>query len=80
MRHKQLLERITSDPDVCFGKACIRDTRIWVSRILDELVEGATAEQILEKHPELEETDISACLAHGAEMTRINDFPPEPCK
>ncbi len=80
MRHKELLERITSDPEVCFGKACIRDTRIWVSAILDEMVVGADTRKILEQHPELEEIDIRACLAHGAEMTRKSDFPPKPCK
>lgn len=35
MNREQLLEHISIDPDVCFGKPCIRGHRIWVSLILD---------------------------------------------
>jgi len=68
--HEQLLKRITIDPNVCFGKPCIRGHRIWVSLILDLLAEGATGAQILEDYPQLEEADIMACLAYAAEMAR----------
>ena len=68
--HEQLLKRITIDPRVCFGKPCIRGHRIWVSLILDRLAEGATNAEILDDYPQLEEADIMACLAYGAEMSR----------
>jgi len=68
--HEQLLKRITIDPNVYFGKPCIRGHRIWVSLILDLLGEGATGAQILEDYPQLEEADIMACLAYAAEMAR----------
>ncbi|HKF37933.1 MAG TPA: DUF433 domain-containing protein [Ktedonobacteraceae bacterium] len=42
-----LLQRISVDPNVCFGKPCIRGTRIWVSLILDFLANGTTAAEIL---------------------------------
>ena len=43
-----LLSRISIDPNICFGKPCIRGTRIWVSLLLDFLASGATIEEILE--------------------------------
>jgi uncharacterized protein (DUF433 family) len=65
-----LLDRISIDPQVCFGKPCIRGTRIWVSLILDFLASGSTVEEILDEYPQLEEADIRAALAYGAEMAR----------
>ena len=69
-QHEQLLKRISIDPEICFGKACIRGHRIWVSLILDFLAEGATMDDILHDYPQLEEADVHACLAYGAEMAR----------
>jgi len=65
-----LLERIFIDPNVCFGKPCIRGTRIWVSLLLDVLAVGMTVEEILAEYPQLAVEDISAALAYGAEMSR----------
>lgn len=70
MSHEELLERISIDPDVCFGKPCIRGHRIWVSLILDFLANGASVEDILQDYPQLESADIMACIAYGAEMAR----------
>jgi hypothetical protein len=44
-----LLSRISIDPNVCFGKPCIRGTRIWVALILDLLASGESQERILEE-------------------------------
>ena len=66
----QRLARIVIDPNICFGKACIRGTRIWVSLILDFLASGMTNEDILAEYPQLEKEDIQAALAYGAEMAR----------
>jgi len=65
-----LLERISIDPNVCFGKPCIRGTRIWISLILDFLANGMTTEEILEEYPQLTIEDLRAAIAYGAEMTR----------
>jgi len=65
-----LLERISIDPNVCFGKPCIRGTRIWVSLILDFLANGMATEEILVEYPQLTAEDICAAIAYGAEMTR----------
>ena len=65
-----LLERISIDPNVCFGKPCIRGTRIWVSLILDFLANGMSMEELLAEYPQLEVEDIRAAIAYGAEMAR----------
>ena len=65
-----LLQRISIDPNVCFGKPCIRGTRIWVSLILDFLANGMSVEEILAEYPQLAEEDIRAAIAYGAEMSR----------
>ncbi len=65
-----LLKRISIDPNICFGKPCIRGTRIWVSLILDFLANGWTIEQILAEYPQLEREDVLAAIAYGAEMSR----------
>jgi uncharacterized protein (DUF433 family) len=65
-----LLERISINPDVCFGKPCIRGTRIWVSLILDFLASGASMDELLEEYPQLTVEDIQAAIAYGAEMSR----------
>ena len=70
MPQEQLLNRISIDPQVCFGKPCVRGHRIWVSLILDLLVSGMSTEEILENYPGLEKEDIRACIAYGAEMSR----------
>lgn len=65
-----LLERISIDPTVCFGRPCIRGTRIWVSLILDFLAEGMTIADILKEYPQLVQEDVLAAIAYGAEMAR----------
>lgn len=66
----QLLNRISIDPKVCFGKPCIKGTRIWVSLILDLLAEGIAVNEILGDYPQLTEEDIRAAIAYGSEMSR----------
>lgn len=70
MERDRLLERISIDPRVCFGKPCIRGTRIWVSLVLDLLSTGTSIEEILEEYPQLSREDVLACVAYGAEMSR----------
>ena len=63
-------ERITVDPLVCHGKACIKGTRIMVSVILDNLAEGANEKEILTSYPSLSSEDIKAAIAYAAELSR----------
>lgn len=67
-----LLNRITVDPNLCFGKPCIKGTRIWVSLILDLMANGESPEKILQEYPQLKHDDILACIAYGAAMSRDN--------
>jgi uncharacterized protein (DUF433 family) len=62
MERHLLLDRISVNPNICFGKPCIKGTRIWVSLILDFLATGETFETILENYPQLKREDILACL------------------
>jgi len=65
-----LFERITIDPAVCHGKACIKGTRIPVSVILDNLAEGISQEEILKSYPSLSLEDIQAAIAYGAMLAK----------
>jgi len=75
MREKNWRDRISINPNVCFGKPCIKGTRIWVSLIVDNLAAGATEEEILEAYPSLSREDIRAALAFAAEMARERYVP-----
>ena len=59
-------ERITVDPAVCTGKACIRGLRFPVSRLLGLLAAGETKEAILRAYPYLEPEDIDEALRYAA--------------
>lgn len=63
---ERLLDRISVAPDVCFGKPCIKGTRIWVSLILDLLANGMSFEEIVEEYPHLTLDDIRAAIAYGS--------------
>ena len=69
MTREELLARISVDPNICFGKPCIRGHRIWVSLVLDLLAGGMSIQEILDDY-HIEESDVRACIAYGAEMAR----------
>ena len=68
-------ERISVNPKICHGKACIRGTRVMVSVILDNLAAGVLHQEILTSYPFIR--DIQAALAYAAELARegIADLP-----
>jgi len=70
MQTNQLLQRISVNPNICFGKPCIQGTRIWISLVLDFLANGMSIQEIIAEYPQLTEEDIRACIAYGAEMSR----------
>jgi uncharacterized protein (DUF433 family) len=65
-----LLERITVDPSVRFGKPCVRGTRISVGDVLSYLAGGMTEAELLADFPQLSHDDIRACLTYAAERER----------
>ncbi len=60
------LHRITTNPQLCGGRPCIRNMRIRVKDILDLLASDASFEEILEDYPYLEANDITASLQYAA--------------
>ncbi len=65
-----LLNRITVDPAIRFGKPCVRGTRISVGDILGYLAGSMSEAQILADFPQLTGDDIRACFAYAAERER----------
>ena len=63
-------QRITINPAVCHGRACIRGTRVMVSVILDNIAAGVPYAEIMRSYPAIQESDIQAALAHAAELAR----------
>jgi uncharacterized protein (DUF433 family) len=63
-------ERVSVNPGVCHGKACISGTRIMVSVVLDNIAAGLDRATILANYPSLKSEDIDAALAYGAELAR----------
>jgi uncharacterized protein (DUF433 family) len=63
-----LSDRISVDPDICFGKPCIRGMRLRVTDVLDLLAGGADEAEILDTYPDLEAGDVSAVLAFAATL------------
>lgn len=70
-----MLERISVDPLVCHGKACIKGTRVLVTVILDNLAAGVSEDDILKSYPSLTREDIRAALAYGAELAKERYVP-----
>lgn len=75
MTRPELLQRISIDPSICFGKACIKGTRIWVALIIENLAAGASETELIKTYPQLSHDDIAACLAYAAELTRERIIP-----
>lgn len=65
-----LLNRITLNPNVCFGKPTIRNKRYPVEVMLDLLSSGMTINEILEDYPDLEEDDLKACLVFASKLIK----------
>ena len=63
-------DRITFDPQIMGGRACIRGMRIPVSVIVGQIAHGATNREILEGYPELEPADIEQALQYAAWLTQ----------
>ena len=64
------LDRISIDPNIRFGKPCVRGTRITVGDILGYLAGGMSEAELLADFPQLTQGDIRACLTYAAERER----------
>jgi uncharacterized protein (DUF433 family) len=65
-----LIDRISVDPAIRFGKPCVRGTRITVGDVLGYLAGGMSEDQLLADFPQLTSDDIRACMAYAAERER----------
>ena len=61
-----MFERITFDPNVMGGRACIRGMRITVSLVVSLFANGMSADEILREYPDLEPEDIREALAYAS--------------
>ncbi len=64
------MDRISIDPNVRFGKPCVRGTRLTVGDILGYLAGGMSETDLLSDFPQLTQDDIRACLTYAAERER----------
>ncbi len=71
-------KRITFDPQIMGGRACIRGMRITVSLVLSLIANDMTTEEILEAYPYLEAEDIKACLHYAALLANEEIHPLSP--
>jgi len=65
-----MLDRITFDPQIMGGRACIRGMRIPVSVIVGQIAHGATVDEILADYPDLQPEDIRQALGYAAWLTQ----------
>ena len=72
-----MLEKISIDPKICHGQACVKGTRIAVHQILHLLANGDKVEELLQDYPSLKREDILACIEYAAELTKEQVIPDE---
>ena len=70
-----MFDRITFDPEIMGGRACIRGMRMTVSNIVGQIAHGATVEEILADFPYLEREDIQQALEYAALLAHEEVIP-----
>ena len=70
-------ERVSIDPKVCHGQACVKGTRIPVHQIVHMLANGDTMDDLLREYPSLQQEDILACLDYAASLAEEEVAPIE---
>ena len=73
-------ERISIDPQICHGQACVKGTRVPVYQIVKMLANGDTADDLLREYPSLKQEDIWACLDYTASLAEEYISPIEEIK
>lgn len=71
------LDRITFDPKIMGGRACIRGMRVTVSLILNLAANGRTTDETIQEYPYIEPDDIRQSLLYASLLTRDNKLPLE---
>ena len=65
-----MFDRITFNPEIMGGRACIRGMRITAALVVTQVAHGATVEEILKDYPDLEEEDVQQALEYAAWLAR----------
>lgn len=68
-------DRITVDPNICHGQACITGTRVLVTVVLDNLAAGRSSEQVVADYPSVSVVDVRAAIAYAAELAHERTVP-----
>ncbi len=71
----EMFDRITFDPQIMGGRACIRGMRITVALVVNLVANGMSTEEILEDYPDLEPDDIRQALQYAALLAREETYP-----
>ena len=74
MNEKSIFDRISSDPDICHGKPCIKGTRIPVYLIISLIGEGESVEDIIKDYPSLTPDDIEAAIKYAAKLCEYEAY------
>ena len=74
MRDTKLFERISSEPDICHGKPCIKGTRIPVYLIVSLITEGEDTGSIIQDYPSVTPDDIKAALKYAAKLCEYEAY------
>jgi uncharacterized protein (DUF433 family) len=74
-RNRDWRRRISVDPAVCHGQACVAGTRALVTVVLDSLAEGLTPAKVVKEYPTITVADVGACLAYAAELAHDRTIP-----
>jgi uncharacterized protein (DUF433 family) len=74
MEVHDLFERISTDPDICHGKPCIKGTRIPVYLIVSLIAEDENIESIVKDYPMLTPEDIKAALSYAAKLCEYEAY------
>ncbi len=74
MEEKEILQRISSDPDICHGKPCIKGTRIPVYLVVSLVAEGESIENIIKDYPSLNPYDIKAAVHYAAKLCEYEAY------
>ena len=70
-----MFDRVTFNPKIMAGRACLRGMRITVAHVVNMVANGMTAKDILEEYPDLQPEDIQQALQYAAFMTRDETYP-----
>lgn len=74
MQEQEILQRISSDPDICHGKPCIKGTRIPVYLIVSLVAEGESIASIIQDYPSLTPEDIKAAIHYAARLCEYEAY------